>query len=128
MESVRLDRWLWAARFFKTRALAVRAIDGGKVHLNGSRPKRSKTVRAGDGLTIRKGPFEYSIKVKAVAERRGSAAVAQELYEESADSIKRREVTRAQLKAAPTPGYEGRGRPTKKDRRVLDRMKDRFGH
>ena len=128
MESVRLDRWLWAARFFKTRALAVKAIDGGKVHLNGSRPKRSKTVRAGDELTIRKGPFEYTIKVKAVAERRGSAAVAQELYEESADSIGRRETMRAQLKAAPTPGYEGRGRPTKKDRRVLDRMKDKFGH
>ncbi len=128
MESVRLDRWLWAARFFKTRALAVRAIDGGKVHLNGNRPKRSKTVRAGDGLTIRKGPFEYTIKVKAVAERRGSAAVARELYEESTDSIERRETMRAQLKAAPTPGYEGRGRPTKKDRRLLDRMKDRFGH
>ncbi len=128
MESVRLDRWLWAARFFKTRALAVRAIDGGKVHLNGNRPKRSKTVRAGDGLTIRKGPFEYTIKVKAVAERRGSAAVARELYEESTDSIERRETMRAQLKSAPTPGYEGRGRPTKKDRRLLDRMKDRFGH
>jgi ribosome-associated heat shock protein Hsp15 len=128
MESVRLDRWLWAARFFKTRALAIRAIDGGKIRLNGNRPKRSKSVSAGDEITIRKGPFEYAVRVRAVADRRGPAAAARELYEESAESIERREIMKAQLKAAPTPGYEGRGRPTKRDRRMLERMKDRFGY
>lgn len=124
MESVRLDRWLWAARFFKTRALAVKAIDGGKVHLNGSRAKRSKNVKPGDNLTIRKGIFEYDIEIRGISDRRGPATAAQELYEESAASIERRTQVKAQLKAAPAPGYEGRGRPTKKDRRMLDRMKD----
>ena len=126
MEGIRLDRWLWAARFFRTRAQAVTAIDGGKVKLNGTRPRRSKAVKEGDLLTIRKGPFEYSITVTALSHRRGSASDAKELYEESADSIERRELMRAQLKSAPTPGYEGRGRPTKKERRMLDRLKDDF--
>lgn len=126
MEGIRLDRWLWAARFYRTRARAVTAIDGGKVKLNGSRPRRSKAVKEGDLLTIRKGPFEYEITVIALSHRRGSASDAQRLYEESADSIERREVMRAQLKSAPTPGYEGRGRPTKKERRMLDRLKDDF--
>ena len=124
MESVRLDRWLWAARFFKTRARAVKAIEGGKVHLNGSRAKRSKTVKPGDELTIRRGIFEYDIEIMGISDRRGSAVIAQELYEESADSIERRNQVREQLKSAPTPGFDGRGRPTKKDRRMLDRMKD----
>ncbi|MFC1628829.1 RNA-binding S4 domain-containing protein [Gemmatimonadota bacterium] len=128
MEGVRLDRWLWAARFYKTRALAVRGIDGGKVHLNGSRTKRSKNVRPGDKITIRKGVYEYDIEIRAISDRRGSASVAQELYEENSASIERRQQVKAQIKAAPTPGFDGRGRPTKKDRRMLDRMKDEIGH
>ena len=128
MDGVRLDRWLWAARFFKTRALAVKAIEGGKVKLNGSRAKRSKSVKPGDELTIRKGVFEYDIEIRGLSDRRGSAAVAQELYEESAESIERRMQIKDQLKAAPTPGFDSHGRPTKKDRRMLDRLKDEIGY
>ncbi len=127
MEGVRLDRWLWAARFFKTRALAVKAVEGGKVHLNGSRAKRSKTVKPGDGLAIRKGIYEYYIEIREISDRRGSATVAQELYVESEESIERRNQVREQLKTAPTPGFDGHGRPTKKERRMLDRMKDEIG-
>lgn len=123
-ESVRLDRWLWVARIYKTRSLAARAINGGKVHLNGKRAKRSKSVKEGDRLQITKGIYEYHLIIRTLSERRGPAAEARKLYEETAESVKGREELAAQLKAAPTPIYKGRGRPTKKERRQIDRFRE----
>jgi len=122
---VRLDKWLWAARFYKTRALAVGAIDGGKIEVNGERSKRAKLVTAGDRLRIRIGPYEHIITVKDVAERRGPAPVAAKLYEEDGESKKQREVMAAHVRAMnANTGYES-GRPTKKDRRDIERIRGR---
>jgi len=120
---VRLDRWLWAARFFKTRALAAAAVGGGKVELNGERPKRAKPLAVGDRLRIRRGPLEYLVVVRALAEQRGPPAVAATLYEEDADGRRRRERLADELRVAPAFRYEGKGRPTKRERRDLDRLK-----
>src|SRR6266536_565581 len=119
-ESVRLDRWLWAARFFKTRALASAAVAGGKVQVNGSRVKPAKQVQVGDNLRVRLGPYDWIITVSAVTERRGSARDAQLLYDESPEGRAARERLAEAHKIAPTPTYEGKGRPTKKDRRKLE--------
>ena len=122
---VRIDKWLWAARFFKTRSLAADAVDGGKVHLNGARVKPAKVVQAGDEVRVRLGPYEHVVEVRAVSERRGPASVAQTLFEETAESRETRERLAAQLKMAPAAiVYEERGRPTKKDRRDLSRFID----
>jgi len=122
---VRVDKWLWAARFFKTRSLAADAVEGGKVHVNGARVKPAKAVQAGDELRVRLGPYEHVVVVRGVSERRGPAAVAQTLYEETAESREARERLSAQLKMAPAAFvYEDRGRPTKKDRRDLSRFID----
>jgi ribosome-associated heat shock protein Hsp15 len=125
MNETRLDRWLWAARFFKTRSLAAEAVDGGKVHVNGTRVKRSKTVTVGDELMISKPPFELTVIVEGLSEHRGPAAEAQRLYRETDASVAARERLRLQLKYQPTVAYEGKGRPTKKDRRALERLKRR---
>ena len=121
--SLRLDKFLWTARFFKTRALAAEAIDAGRVSVNGERAKPAKTVKAGDAVAIRRPPFEYRVSVRAVSERRGPAAEAQKLYEETAESRARREAVAAELKAMPPPVFKGR--PTKKDRRTLERFNRR---
>ncbi len=121
---VRLDRWLWAARLYKTRSLASRAVDGGKVHLNGTRAKRSKTVKQGDRLEITRGIYEYHLVVKGLAERRGSATEAVKLYEETPESVQARKALAAELKGIPKPVFRGKGRPTKKDRRQIDRFRD----
>ncbi|MFN2565232.1 MAG: RNA-binding S4 domain-containing protein [Gemmatimonadaceae bacterium] len=119
-DRVRIDKWLWAARFFKTRSQATEAVDGGKVEVNGARAKPAKDVRAGDELRIRLGPYEYRLVVRALAERRGSASVAQSLYEETPESIAAREKLRESHRLAPAMFvYEEKGRPTKKDRRAL---------
>ena len=120
---VRLDRWLWAARFFKTRALAAAAVGGGQVEVNGEHAKRAKPLAVGDRLRIRRGPFEYLVVVRAVAEHRGSPAVAAELYEEDAEGRRRRERLAEQLRIAPSLRYEGKGRPTKKERREIERLR-----
>jgi len=120
---VRLDRWLWAARFYKTRALAAAAVGGGNVELNGARAKRAKPIAVGDRLRIRRGPFEYLLVVRAVAEQRGPPAAAAELYEEDSAGKRRREHLAEQLRMAPTLRYAGKGRPTKKDRREIERLK-----
>jgi len=120
---VRLDRWLWAARFFKTRSLASEAIDGGKVQLNGHRAKRAKHVRPGDEVRIRKGPFEQSVVVRGLADKRGPAKVAQTLYEETAESQHGRELLAIQLKSAPETSFRTKGRPTKRERRDIDKFK-----
>ena len=125
---VRLDKWLWAARFFKTRALAVQAIETGKVEVNGERAKRAKLLQLGDQLRIRLGTYHHSVKVRALSERRGPAAVAAELFEETEESRKAREAMRLQMKAAHSGReYDFRGRPTKKDRRDIERLKRREG-
>ncbi len=119
-DKVRLDRWLWAARFFKTRALAAAAVAGGKVQVNGSRAKPAKPVQVGDNLRVRLGPYDWIITVSAVTERRGSARDAQLLYDESPEGRAARERLAEVHKIAPTPTYQGKGRPTKKDRRKLE--------
>ncbi len=122
--SVRLDKWLWAARFFKTRSIAADAVGGGKVQLNGERAKPAKHVKAGDKLVVRSGDYEWSIAVKAVSERRSPAVQAQELYEETEQSRLAREEKAAQLKAERRAMPDlGRGRPTKRERRKIIRFK-----
>jgi len=122
---VRLDKWLWAARFYKTRSLAAEAVEKGKVEVNGERAKRAKLLQAGDSLTIRLGPYQHIVTVRAVSERRGPASVAAKLYEETAEGRKAREAMQIQVKAAQSvPGYD-RGRPTKKDRREIERVRRR---
>ena len=125
-DRVRIDKWLWAARFFKTRSLATDAVDGGKVEINGESAKPSKLIKVGDEVRLRLGPFEHRLIVRALAERRGPASVAQSLYEETEESRRARERTAEQLKMAPAAFvWEDKGRPTKKDRRDLQRFIDR---
>jgi len=120
---VRLDRWLWAARFFKTRALAAAAIGGGKVEVNSERAKRAKPIGVGDRLRIRQGPFQYVVVVRALAEQRGPPSAATTLYEEDAEGKRQRERLAEQLRVAPSLGYEGKGRPTKKERREIEKLR-----
>lgn len=123
---VRLDQWLWAARFFKTRTLAASAVAGGKVELNGQHAKRSASVRTGDELRIRLGPYEHIIEVRNLAARRGPASEAALLYEETAASREARERLAWQLKHAPAGfNFEEKGRPTKRDRRKMERERER---
>lgn len=117
---VRLDKWLWAARFYKTRSLAAEAIDGGKVEVNGERAKRARQVHEGDEVRVRQPPYEQVVVVRVLGERRGPASVAATLYEERPESVERRAALRLQLHALPPPAP---GRPTKKDRRDLRRLK-----
>ena len=122
---VRLDKWLWAARFFKTRALAAAAIETGKVEVNGERAKRAKLLQIGDSLRIRLGPYYHIVTVRAVSEHRGPASIAARLYEETEESRKAREAMQLQVKAAQAMSGYDRGRPTKKDRRDIERLKRR---
>lgn len=125
-DRVRVDKWLWAARFYKTRSLATEAVTGGKVEVNGERAKPAKTVKPGDEIRLRIGPYEHILIVRDLAERRGPASVAQALYDETQASRDARQRLAAQLAAAPaTFVYEEKGRPTKKDRRDLSRFIDR---
>ncbi len=120
---VRLDRWLWAARFFKTRALAAAAVGRGHVALNGARAKPAKLLGVGDQVRVRRGPFEYVVVVRGLAEHRGPPAVAAALYEEDAEGKQRRERRAEQLRVAPSLRYEGKGRPTKRDRREIEKLR-----
>lgn len=121
-DKVRIDKWLWAARFFRTRSLAKEAIEGGKVHCEGQRVKVSKEVRLGMTFTIRQGFEEKTVEVLALSEVRGPATVAQQLYQETADSIATRELHAAQRKAnnLAYPDH----RPNKKERRQIHRFQD----
>ena len=118
---VRLDKWLWAARFFKTRALAAEAAGGGKVEINGERAKPSRLVRVGDRLCIRRGAFEWTVIVKDTARLRGPAPEAQRLYDETEDSARQRAAAAAQLKLE-RPREFASSRPSKKDRRAIARF------
>ncbi len=119
---LRIDKWLWAARFYKTRSLAARAVEGGKVKLNGERVKPSKGVRPGDRLEVRSGELQWLIEVRAVALKRGPAAAAALLYAESGESRVRREHMVAMRRAGSHPAHDTHGRPTKRDRRMIRRF------
>ena len=123
MEHVRVDKWLWAARFFKTRGAAATAVLGGRVHVNGERIKPSKPIRAGDTLEVTKGVERWTLRVAELAERRGPASVAQTLYTESAESRAAREQQALQRRLARTPGDDAGARPTKQARRRLDALR-----
>lgn len=125
--SIRADVWLWAARFFKTRADAAEAIAGGKVLMRDVRIKRAKALRIGDRLRIRRGPYDFLITVQGLSARRLSVEAAAALYEEDAEGKKAREHLAEQLRIAPSLSYEGKGRPTKRERRELDRLKGESG-
>ena len=122
---VRLDKWLWAARFFKTRALAAEAIDGGKVSVNADRPKRARLIVAGDVVAVRIGAIQHVVTVRDVSARRGSAAIAQGLYEETSASIAARALVAAQQKSAAMMFAFQEGKPSKKERRAIDRVRHR---
>ena len=121
--AVRLDKWLWAARLFKTRALAAEAIASGKVLVSGARAKRAKPLHVGDRVRVRQGPYEYHLIVRGLSERRGPAAQAARLYEEDPAGKRAREALAAQHKLLPAPAYRGKGRPGKKERRDIERWK-----
>jgi ribosome-associated heat shock protein Hsp15 len=122
---VRLDKWLWAARFYKTRALASEAIGGGKVQVNGDRAKRARGLLAGDEVTVRQGPYEYRVVVRELSDRRGPAAEAAKLYEEHPESRAAREVLALQLKSMHSAFVPEKGRPTKRDRREIEKLRGR---
>ena len=122
---VRIDKWLWAARFFKTRSLAADAVAGGKVQVNGERVKRAKPLRIGDEVRIRLGPYEHQVVVRDLSDRRGPAPQAAALYEEKEGSRAAREALAVQLKSVHAIFAPERGRPTKKDRRDIRRFKGR---
>ena len=123
---VRLDKWLWPARFFKTRALAKAAIEGGKVHCRGERCKPSKEPKLGEELVIRAGFDERTVVIRALSAVRKGAPEAQLLYEETAESLSRRE-TAAALRKAGSLGVETNGKPSKKQRRALQRFRSDAG-
>lgn len=120
---MRLDKWLWAARFFKTRSLAQAAVVGGKVKVKGERVKAAKEIAPGTQLAIRIGEFEWSVTVKALSDKRRRADVARELYEEDEASHARRIAQVADRRAQAAVWGERKGRPTKRDRRELERWR-----
>ncbi|WP_028635351.1 RNA-binding S4 domain-containing protein [Pseudomonas parafulva] len=124
-DKVRLDKWLWAARFYKTRALAKAAIESGKVHCRGERCKPGKEPRVGDEFVLRTGFDERTVVVKALSTVRRGAPEAQTLYAETEDSIRRREQA-AELRKAGAVGVTTDGRPTKKQRRQIHQLHDNF--
>jgi ribosome-associated heat shock protein Hsp15 len=124
-DRTRIDKWLWAARFYKTRSLAAAAIAGGKVQVNGERVKRAKPLQVGDEVRIRQGPYEHQVVVRELSDRRGPATQAAALYEEKASSRAAREALALQLKTLHSAFATERGRPTKKDRREIRRFKGR---
>ncbi len=124
-EEIRLDKWLWAARFCKTRSLAAEAISGGKIDINGERAKPSRIVRLGDRLNIRRGLYEWTIIVKDVSRRRGAAPQAHLLYEESEDSRRKREAVAAQMRFERGVEFDTPGRPSKRDRREIAKFTKR---
>jgi ribosome-associated heat shock protein Hsp15 len=121
-DRMRLDKWLWAARFFKTRSLATQAIGNGRVKLNGDRVKPARELRPGDRLELHLGEFVWTLTVLGLSMQRGPAPVAQKLYEEDPGSCARRQQQVAERKLAENPAAEIKGRPTKRDRRQIHRF------
>jgi ribosome-associated heat shock protein Hsp15 len=124
-EKVRIDKWLWAARFFKTRSLATEAVDGGTVEINGQRAKPAKLVGAGDEVRVRVGPALHVLRVLDVGERRGPASVAQSLYEETEESRRDRERLSEQHRLSAQSFAFDEGRPNKRDRREIRKFRGR---
>jgi len=124
---VRLDKWLWAARLFKTRALAAEAIDGGKVQVNEERVKRAKLVAVNDAIRLRQGPYELHLVVRGLTERRGPASAAAELYLETPESREARQRRALELRSVNAAFVEETARPTKRDRRRLERFRKERG-
>jgi ribosome-associated heat shock protein Hsp15 len=123
VDQVRIDKWLWAARFFKTRTLASAAVENGRVRIDGERVKPARNVRCGELLQIDNGATEWEVTVKALADKRGSAAIAQTLYEETEESVRKRQQRAEQRKLFQEPSVDIKGRPTKRDRRMLDKAR-----
>lgn len=121
MDNVRIDKWLWAARFFKTRSLATDAVDTGKVRLEGERIKPARTVKLGDKLGIDNGADTWEVLVLGISDVRGGAPVARTLYEETGESVSRREHEAEARKLYREPGTTIKGRPTKRDRRAISK-------
>jgi ribosome-associated heat shock protein Hsp15 len=119
---VRLDKWLWAARFFKTRSLAGEAVKGGKIEVNGQRAKPSREITIGDHLSVRQGFDEKTVVVQTISDKRGPASVARHLYAETPDSIQKREKEQALRQLAAIQRPHGKGRPTKRERRRIHRF------
>ena len=119
---MRLDKWLWAARFFKTRSLAQQAVAGGRVQLNGDRTKPAHEVKPGDMVVVRVADWRWEVKVKALSERRGPAEEARKLYDETAESRAERERRGDLRRWGAEPAAALKGRPTKRDRRLIERL------
>lgn len=121
-QSVRLDKWLWAARFFKTRGLAAEAVSGGKIHVNGARVRPARPIRMGDQLLIRRGPYEWRVVVRLLETQRGPATQAVLLYEETEESKRQREQLAGELRVRGSGQSRMTGRPSKKQRRDMLRF------
>ncbi len=119
--NVRLDKWLWAARFFKTRSLATDAIDRGRVRVEGEPVKPARNVKVNDKLLIDNGSDRWEVIVAAISDKRGPAPVARELYFETEESITKRELNKEARRLFPEPSLEIKGRPTKRDRRAMEK-------
>lgn len=124
MDKVRIDKWLWAARFYKTRSLAKTAIDGGKVQVDGQKPKASKEIVVGQAISLRQGWDEKQVEVMALSDRRGPAPVAQQLYQETEESISKRESEAEQRKVLRGLDLTPENRPSKKQRRQIHRFRE----
>jgi ribosome-associated heat shock protein Hsp15 len=120
-DAVRIDKWLWAARFFKTRSLATDAVDSGKVRVNGDRVKPARSIKIGDKLEVDNGSTEWEVVVRDLSDKRGPASVAQTLYAETEQSIAKRRQEAERRRFFREPSAELKGRPTKRDRRLLDK-------
>jgi ribosome-associated heat shock protein Hsp15 len=128
MDKLRIDKWLWAARFYKTRSLATDEINKGRVTVNGQEAKPSREVKAGDTVALRQGPVARTVLVRGLSGTRGPAPVAQQLYEETAESIQAREKAAEQRRYASEPALSiEHGRPTKRERRELDETQRGWG-
>jgi len=124
MERLRIDKWLWAARFYKTRTLASEEIDKGRVQVNGVAVKPARELKAGDSVLLRSGPISRTVTVLALSDKRGPAPVAALLYQETEDSIEKRQQAAEQRRLAPEPALSlSQGRPTKRDRRDTDQLR-----
>jgi ribosome-associated heat shock protein Hsp15 len=123
IDNVRIDKWLWAARFFKTRTQASDAVDHGKVRIDRERIKPARNVRCGDILQIDNGATEWEVEVRALSDKRGAAAIAQTLYVETEQGLLKRQQQADQRKFSPEPSSMIKGRPTKRDRRLLDKSR-----
>ena len=124
MDKLRVDKWLWAARFYKTRSLATEEVGKGRVEVNGAEVKPARELKAGDTVTLRQGPVTRTVIVKGVSNIRGPAPVAQQLYEETAESLQARQQAAEQRRLSPEPAHSiEHGRPTKRGRRELDDAK-----